>query len=57
MYVKRIAELYEMVMGWKSAKIFIITSYIGDGNPDEIILRARERGYVIASQRFHRTSC
>ncbi|MEM4970236.1 MAG: DUF3782 domain-containing protein [Sulfolobales archaeon] len=46
-YVKRKAELYEMVMGRKPAKIFIITPYIDDRNPDEIILRAREKGVEI----------
>ncbi len=46
-YVKRKAELYEMVESKKPAKIFIITPYIDDRNPDEIILRAREKGVEI----------
>jgi hypothetical protein len=46
-YVKRKAELYEMVESKKPAKIFIITPYIDDKNPDEIILRAREKGVEI----------
>jgi hypothetical protein len=46
-YVKRKAELYEMVESKKPAKIFIITPYIDDRNPDEIILGAREKGVEI----------
>jgi hypothetical protein len=46
-YVKRKAELYEMVESKKPAKIFIITPYIDDRSPDEIILRAREKGVEI----------
>ncbi|MGC9149430.1 MAG: hypothetical protein ACP5GI_08360, partial [Sulfolobales archaeon] len=47
LYVKKKAELYEKVEGKKPAKIFIITPYIDDRNPDEIILRAREKGVEI----------
>ena len=46
-YVKRKAELYEKVEGRKPAKIIIVTPYIDDRNPDEIILRAREIGIEI----------
>ena len=46
-YVKRKAELYEKVEGRKPAKIIMVTPYIDDRNPDEIILRAREIGIEI----------
>ena len=46
-YVKRKAELYEKVEGKKPARIFVITPYIDDKDPNEIILRAREIGIEI----------
>jgi len=41
-FLKKKAELFERVTGRKPSKIIIITPFIADRNPDEVILRAKE---------------
>jgi Uncharacterized conserved protein containing a coiled-coil domain len=46
-FLKKKVELYERVTGRKPSKIIIVTPYIADKNPDEVILRAKENGIDI----------
>jgi hypothetical protein len=52
-FLKKKAELFERVTGRKPSKIIIITPFIADKNPDEVILRARESGIdIIAPEKM-----
>jgi hypothetical protein len=46
-FIKKKAELYESVTGRKPSKIIIITPFIADKDPYEVILRAKEAGIDI----------